>query len=86
MMTNVDGNLVDDLEDDFFSSTNILSGMRLGRYLERNGEDFSYSFTGKITDFNAWSTSLASQDLLDWTRCKKKLNPDLGKKNILIDR
>ena len=34
LVTNVENNLVDDMEEDYFSISNILQGLRLGKYRE----------------------------------------------------
>ena len=77
-VTNVENNLVDDMEEDYFSISNILQGLRLGKYREELSTDLAYSFSGRITDFNAWSGALSSQDMIAWTNCVGNFNPDLG--------
>ena len=78
---------MDDMEEDYFDVSKILQELRLGRYIETEGSDFAYSFSGRITDFNIWSRPLSSRDSLDWTRCKRNVKPDLGERNVfnLID-
>ena len=71
-MTNVDGNLVDDMEEDYFNINQILEQLRLGQYVETG-----YSFSGKVTDVNLWSRSLSPREVLDWARCERKLSPDI---------
>ena len=78
-VTNVENNLVDDMEEDYFSIDNILQGLRLGKYREQLSTELAYSFSGKITDFNVWSRALGHQDMIAWTKCQAaNLNPDLG--------
>ena len=74
----MENNLVDDMEEDYFSISNILQGLRLGKYREKLSTDLAYSFSGKITDFNAWTRALSSRDMMAWTNCQGNLNPDLG--------
>ena len=45
-VTNVENNLVDDMEEDYFSIKNILQGLRLGKYRESLSTELAYSFTG----------------------------------------
>ena len=72
VVTNVDGNLVDDMEEDYFNINQILEQLRLGQYVETG-----YSFSGKVTDVNLWSRSLSPREVLDWARCERKLSPDI---------
>ena len=75
----MENNLVDDMEEDYFSIDNILQGLRLGKYREQLSTELAYSFSGKITDFNVWSRALGHQDMIAWTNCQAaNLNPDLG--------
>ena len=73
---------MDDMEEAYFDASKILDELRLGRYIETEGSDFAYSFSGRITDFNIWSRPLSSRDSLDWTRCKRNVKPDLGERNV----
>ena len=74
MLTNVDGNKVDDMEEEYFNINQILERLRLGKYMEPG-----HSFSGKVTDVNVWSRALSSNELLIWTTCEGKLSPDIGK-------
>ena len=79
-VTNVENNLVEELEDEHFQTGKIVEGLRLGQYILSDRE-YAYSFSGKITDFNAWSERLRPQYLKDWMNCDQTfLNklPDLG--------
>ena len=74
------------LEDDNFNTRKIMEDLRLGKYIIEN-KDYAYSFSGKITDFNAWSEPLDSDYLKGWMNChEKSMNktPDLGIKYYLI--
>ena len=79
-VTNVEDNLVEGLEEVHFNTRRIIEVLRLGKYILED-KDYAYSFSGKITDFNAWSERLRPQYLKDWMNCDQTfLNklPDLG--------
>ena len=79
-VTNVENNLVEELEDEHFQTGKIVEGLRLGQYILSDRE-YAYSFSGQITDFNGWSQSLDSDYLEDWMNCEEKVlypAPDLG--------
>ena len=79
-VTNVENNLVEELEEEHFKTGKIVTDLRLGQYILADRE-YAYSFSGKITDFNGWSQSLDSDYLEDWMNCEEKVlypPPDLG--------
>ena len=79
-VTNVENNLVEELEEEHFKTGKIVTDLRLGQYILSDRE-YAYSFSGKITDFNGWSQSLDSDYLEDWMNCEEKVlypPPDLG--------
>ena len=79
-MTNVEHNQVEGLEDDNFNTRKIMEDLRLGKYIEQN-KYYAFSFSGRITDFNAWSEPLDSEYLKRWMNCDETFltkHPDLG--------
>ena len=79
MVTNVENSQVEGLDDPHFNTRKILEDLRLGRYILQD-EHWAYSFSGKITDFNAWTERLDPEHLKDWMNCQSVTDkhPDLG--------